>query len=53
MKTPKITYTDRGLPHLNQPMLDFIFEGVYGLGTEQVKDERFREFLEILYQMQG
>ena len=48
-----VNYTDRGLPYLDQQTLNIIFDGVYGMDLKQVNDQRFQDFLDILYRMQG
>ena len=52
MTAPDIKYTERQLPHLDQATLDFIFKGVYGRDLAAVEDERFRDFLDVLYRLQ-
>lgn len=46
-------YNDRELPYLDQPLLDQIFDGVYGLDLAQIEDEALRDFLDMLYTLQA
>lgn len=44
---------DRALPYLDAPLLDLIFDGVYGRDCEEIADKALRDFLLLLYAMQG
>jgi hypothetical protein len=44
--------TERDLPFLDQPILDTIFNCVYGVDLEKIEDQQLRDFLGVLLSMQ-